>query len=107
MKTLEYLDEAKKRLGVQSDYALAKALHVTHSAMSNYRAERSRIDDTVALKVASILAIDPLEIIAAANAERAKTAEMRKIWTDLMEKISVGFEVLVSAAIPRRRTFSA
>ncbi|MES2027373.1 MAG: helix-turn-helix domain-containing protein [Pseudomonadota bacterium] len=103
MKTLAYLDAAKQRLKIDSDYALSKILGVTTSAISNYRAERSRIDDDVALKLAEILEINPLEVIASANAERARTPEMRARWTGLMQKVSASFNYLMSRTTPRRR----
>ena len=99
MRTQEYLDKAKVSLGLQSDYALAKALKVTQPAISNYRAGRT-FDDDVALKVAEILKIQPLEVIAVANLERAKTEETRAMWKDLLEKISKGFDDLLSGANP-------
>ncbi|KQQ97434.1 helix-turn-helix domain-containing protein [Massilia sp. Leaf139] len=95
MNTLDYLAECKRRLGIESDYALAKALGVTQQAVSSYRAGRSRIDDDVALTVAEILQIEPLAVIAAANAERAKTPEQKARWTGIMEKFSVSFRNLL------------
>ncbi len=100
--TLQYLDQAKVRLHLPSDYALSKKLGVTTSAISNYRSGRSRIDDDVALKVAQILGLNPLEVIAAANVERAKTDEMRDMWRGLMEKFSTGFNALISVGFPRQ-----
>ncbi|SFU99515.1 helix-turn-helix domain-containing protein [Pseudoduganella namucuonensis] len=91
MNTLEYLDAVKAARGIASDYALAKALNVRHSTISSYRAGRSRIDDDVALTIAQILKLNPLEVIAAANAERAKTPEMRARWMDVFE----GFRALL------------
>ncbi|EOA05789.1 phage protein [Herbaspirillum frisingense GSF30] len=101
MNTLEYLDEAKNRLGLPSDYALSKALGLTTSAISNYRAGRSRIDDDVALKLANLTGRNPFELIAAANIERAKTPEMKALWQGLMEKISKSFETLMPRRSPR------
>ncbi|WP_284079374.1 helix-turn-helix domain-containing protein [Herbaspirillum aquaticum] len=101
MSTLDYLDEAKARLGLPSDYALSKALGLTTSAISNYRKGRSRIDDDVALKLAALTGRDPLEVIAAANMERAKSPEMVAIWKGLMEKISKSFETLMPRRSPR------
>lgn len=96
MKTLEYLAACKKRLGIESDYALAKALGVAQSSVSNYRIGRSRIDDEVALTIAEILQVNPMQVIAAANAERAKTPEQKARWTGLMEKFSGSFLNLLS-----------
>jgi len=96
MNTLEYLDACKTRLGIESDYALAKALKVTQSTVSSYRIGRSRIDDEVALTVSEILGLNPMQVIAAANAERAKTPEAKARWTGIMEKFSVSFRSLLS-----------
>ena len=88
MNTLELLEAVKERRGITSDYALAKVLGVTQSAVSSYRTGRSRIDDDVALTVAEILQMHPMQVIAAANAERAKTEEQRARWLSLMDKFS-------------------
>lgn len=101
MNTLEYLDEAKNRLGLPSDYALSKALGLTTSAISNYRAGRSRIDDDVALKLANLTGRNPLEVIAAANFERAKTPEMKAIWQGLLSKVAKSFNSLMPRPTPR------
>lgn len=95
MNTLEYLAACKKRLGIESDYALAKALGVTQQAVSSYRTGNSKINDDVALSVAEILGINPLQVIAAVNAERAKTPAQRARWTGIMEKFSGSFRSLL------------
>lgn len=96
MNTLDYLAACKKCLGIESDYALAKALGVTQQAVSSYRSGNSKINDDVALTVAEILGINPLAVIAAANAERAKTDAQKAKWTGLMEKFSGSFRDLLS-----------
>ncbi|MGZ4837661.1 MAG: hypothetical protein ACXVZR_03865 [Terriglobales bacterium] len=92
MNTPEYLDAVKRHLGITSDYALAKRLGFSQSAMSSYRTGRRVFDDDAALTVALALQLNPLEVIAAANAERAKTPEQKARWEGLMEKISVPIE---------------
>jgi hypothetical protein len=103
MKTQEYLDAVKAKLELPSDYALAKRLEVTSSAISAFRVGKAHLGDDTALKVAEILGRDPIEVIAAAHAERAKNPEVQQVWEQLLEKISKGFEVLISCANPRRR----
>jgi transcriptional regulator with XRE-family HTH domain len=78
--TVEYLDAVKIRLDLPSDYAAAKALGVTRAAVSKYRLGNAFFDDTTALRVAEILDIQPFEVIAAANAERARDSETRSLW---------------------------
>jgi predicted transcriptional regulator len=106
MNTIELLDAVKARREITSDYALAKVLGITQQAVSSYRAGNSAISDDVALTVAEILQIHPLQVIAAANAERAKTPEQKERWMNLMEKFSVSFRNLLSTwdGSERRRT---
>ena len=105
MDTLEYLEAVKIRRGITSDYALAKVLGVTQSAVSSYRTGNSRINDDVALTIAEILGLHPIEVIAQANAERAKTPEQRQRWSSVMEKFSASFNSLISGYSPRRASF--
>lgn len=101
MDSIQYLDRAKSHLGLTSDYALAKALKVGTSTISNYRAGRSRIDDDMAMRLAHVLGINPLEPIAAANAERAKSPELRDMWESIMQKVALGFDLIMLRAAPR------
>lgn len=102
MNTIEYLDAVKAKRGISSDYALAKALQIGQSAIIGYRARRRIIDDEVSLSIAQILEINPLEVIATANAERAKTPEMKARWTGVMEKFSASFNALLLGTSPIR-----
>lgn len=100
MNTLEYLQAVKDRLGITSDYALAKALRVAQPTVTGYRSGRRIIDDEVALSVAEILKVHPFQVIAAANAERAKTPEQRARWSGVMEKFSASFTDLIRVMAP-------
>lgn len=96
MTTIEYLDAVKKRYGIASDYAVAKLLNFPQSSVSAYRNGRRTFDDDAALAVATALEINPLVVIAAANAERAKTDEQKARWVGIMEKFSGSFRNLLS-----------
>ncbi|WP_373986978.1 hypothetical protein [Duganella sp. BuS-21] len=91
MNTLEYLRAVKSRLGIESDYALAMRLGVTRSAISKFQLGKGVFGDDVALTIAQILEINPLVVIAQANAERASTPEMRARWMDVIQ----GFRALL------------
>ncbi|MEX3614306.1 MAG: helix-turn-helix transcriptional regulator [Burkholderia gladioli] len=94
-----YLDLAKTRRGLSSDYALSKALGASStSVISNYRNGRSHFDDTMAIKVAALCEVDPLELIAVANYSRARSDDARAVWSALLEKISKGFRWLALPA---------
>lgn len=96
MNTIDLLEAVKVRRGVASDYALAKVLGVTQQAVSSYRAGNSKISDDVALTVAEILQLEPMQVIALANAERAKTEAQKARWMGLVEKFSMPFKSLLS-----------
>lgn len=83
--TIEFLDAVKEKHGIASDYALAKRLGFPLSTMSNYRTGRRILDDDAALAVAQALGAHPLQVIAAANAERSKTPEQRARWMDVLQ----------------------
>lgn len=70
----DYLDEMQKTLGLSSDYALAKALGVARSTVSRYRSGRP-LDLECAWIIAEALNIDPSEIIAVAEIERAERSQ--------------------------------
>jgi transcriptional regulator with XRE-family HTH domain len=94
--TVDWLAICKQRFGIESDYALAKRLGVSQQVISSYRTGRSRFDDDMALTVAEALQIDPLQVIASVNAERAKTDAQRARWLGIAEKFSVPFKSLLS-----------
>lgn len=94
--TLEYIDAVKIKLDLPSDYAVAKALCVTRAAVSSYRNGRTYLDDLTAVRVAEILEINPMEVIAAANSERAKSEDARRVWSGLWDRFAVNFEGLLN-----------
>lgn len=94
----EYLDAVKKRLDLPSDYAAAKALGVTPSAISKYRLGRASFDDLTCLRVAEILGVDEIEVIAAANAARANDPRIRRVWENVWGK-ATGATVTAALAV--------
>ncbi|BCX89519.1 hypothetical protein MIN45_P1892 [Methylomarinovum tepidoasis] len=78
--TLEYIEEAKKKLGISSDNELAKRIGVNRAAVSQWKHGKSTMDVYACFQIAEILGIDPVEIITAANLEREKKEERRRYW---------------------------
>jgi hypothetical protein len=107
MNTIEYLKAAKRRLVIESDYALAQRLELTRSAVSKMQLGHNGMSDETAVKIAGILKLSPAMVLADAHAEREKNPEIQAIWRGMVEKFSMGFESLISHATPRRRRLSA
>lgn len=85
--TIDYMDEAKRKLGIESDYAAAKWMRVNRATISNYRNGKRIIDDYAAAKIAEVLEIPPMEIIAVANVEREKDEEKKEYWKNFYERL--------------------
>lgn len=83
MNTIKYIEMAKTKLKTGSNYGLSKATGISEQCLSRYKSGKGVMDDYTAAKIAEVLEISPLEVIAAANAEREKNSEKRKFWEKL------------------------
>lgn len=81
--TVQWLDAARKAAGLTSDYQLAKALGVTTTVISHYRAGRRAMEPYIAAKMAELVGVEAIEVIASAEAERARNDEQRAFWRRL------------------------
>ena len=95
--TIQYLDAYKAKLHLASDYAAAKALGITRAAVSKYRNGHGGFDDETAVRLAEALEINPLEVIAAANGERARDDNSKRFWERVWGK-STGAATTASVA---------
>jgi len=106
--TIELLDEAMKVTGKKSDRQFAVWAEITPASISMYRAGTRIMDDYAAAKIAEALKIDPMIVIAAANAEREK-GERREYWEKISKRlggIAAGF-LFFSIALPLQAIHSA
>lgn len=90
-QTTAYLDQVKQRHRLVSDYALAKYLRVGQPTVTRYRKRHAAMDDYTATRVAEALSINPMEVIAAAQAERAERAqdeEKKAFWEGWWKRVS-------------------
>lgn len=79
-KTQALLEEARQKLGGVTDYKLAQVMKLPRARISDYHHGRRQADAYVCTRIAEILEKDALEIIAAVEAENAKTEERRDYW---------------------------
>ncbi len=85
-KTITYLDDAMEKLGLENDNQIATWLGVTRASVCHWRKGKSILDDYSCLKIADVLGIDPMEIITAANIEREKKEQKRKVWEEFSRR---------------------
>ncbi len=85
MKTTQYLDAAKKALGIESDYALSVHLGFTRAFMSKLRTGKLVLSNTTAARIAEIIDVDPLKVIADMELERGTNDEL---WQRIARKVA-------------------
>jgi hypothetical protein len=82
LKQTEYLDAAKQKLGIESDYALAPYLQMTRAAVSKLRNRRLVMSNTTAGKIAKITRIPLAKIIIDLELERGSNDTFWKSFRD-------------------------
>lgn len=97
--TLEFLAAAKSRLGIESDYALAKALNVGARRIGNYRTGVSMMDADMCYRIAEVIGLEPGYVLACIEAERAKRTEDRQRWSERAKRYAVVAMLLISIGI--------
>jgi predicted transcriptional regulator len=92
MNTAEYLDLARERLGLPSDYALQKPLGVSKSQLSAYRTGKESMSDGIAIKLAELCKINAGQVILDMHVERSKNPEVRAVWVDMLARFTLASE---------------
>ena len=99
MTAAEYLDALQAKLGVNSDYAVARVIGVSKQAASRYRLGMAHFDDEIAQKVAEILEMHPAIVMLDMYADRTRDEKTKSLW----QEIAQGFWQVVPLANDRRR----
>lgn len=96
MQTLDYLQAAKRKIGAEKHAEVARTLGLSRAAMTKYYNGERIIDDYTAARVADILGLDPLTVIAQANAEREKDTARAAYWARIANKaaMTMGFALI-------------
>jgi transcriptional regulator with XRE-family HTH domain len=92
MKTTEYLDLARARAGLPSDYALAARLGVTRQAVSSWRSPtRPRYPEVLhGYLIAQLCGADPLKVLADIEMDKAEHYEKHDdlaAWQQLLSRV--------------------
>lgn len=76
----QVLDAAKKAVGIDTDYQLAKALGLSTAYLTRYRKEQQTPDAYVCTRLAEMLGVEPFELLAEIEAETEKNPVRRAFW---------------------------
>ena len=99
--TADFLDALRVKLELSSDGKLADYLGKHRQYVSLYRKNECTFDDEMSLKVADLLEIDPVFVVACMHHQRAKQAKEKAIWTRIATMASgAGVGLFVLLAVP-------
>lgn len=95
MKTIEFLDETKKKLGINTDTELSEALRTSRARIGHYRTGIRKPDEYICFRIAEILNMEPSAVISAIRAEGEQDPEKKRFWMDYAKKYG-----MVAVTIP-------
>lgn len=95
MNIIELLEQSKTKLNITSDYALAKALEVPRQRIADYQNGKRHPDPYALVKIALLLDLDPLALIAEAEAQTEKNPQRKGFWENFARRVGSAAAVLV------------
>jgi len=102
MNISKVLDDAKEKLNISSDYALAKATKIKKEYISMYRKGDRTPDAYACARLEEVLKLKPYELLSQMKAETEKNEEKRDYWKKVSERIAsgavAGFFVIVAGS---------
>lgn len=88
MKSVKYLDQLKTAKHLKNDVALCELLAWGSGRMSQYRTGKNIMDNEACVQVAMELGINPLEVIMAADIDRAEKKGQHSIWEVFSQRMA-------------------
>lgn len=82
------LDSARAKANIESDYQLAKAIGITHQAMSAYRAGKTLPNARVIEQLCALSGADAGLTAAQVEAARAADGPVRLMWESVAKRLS-------------------
>lgn len=83
-KTKELLIECKEKIGVDTDYKLAKALKIHSGRIADYINGKRIPDENACLRIAMLLERNPIEIIAIVQTDTEKNVQRKAFWNEVL-----------------------
>lgn len=87
MKTAAYLERLKHLAPRPTVYAVAQLLELPEKHVRSWYLGKSRPDTFSCVRIAELLALDPLQVIADVEAEREKDEVKRARWMELSRRL--------------------
>ncbi len=81
--TADWLDELKRKNNLPSDYSLAKLLGVPPQNISKYMSGQRALDPYMAVRVANMLEVDAIKVIASVESERTRDVNKKDFWRQI------------------------
>lgn len=80
MKATEWLNKAKQKLKIESDYELAKIIGIGTAAIANIKKRESGMDNYIASRIEDILELEKMTVIIDMEIQKAKSEEKKRYW---------------------------
>lgn len=93
MKTIEFLDAAKEKLGLRTDSELSEALGTSRARIGHYRTGIRKPDEYICFQIAEILNVEPQAVISAVRAEGEQDPDKRRFWEQYARRYGVALTV--------------
>lgn len=101
----EYLDATKAKIGVESDYELAKRLECPNGHVTEMRSGKRGVPLAIAFKIAITLELDPATVVADLESQREKNAKRREFWTGFTRRAAVVAALVCTLALSFSATY--
>jgi len=99
MNSIEILDLAWKRLGIDSDNKLAKATGIDRARISQYRTGTRKLDEAACLALADAIGVPPAYLLALVAAERARDERAAQEWRRAATLLKKGAAAMVATVL--------
>jgi transcriptional regulator with XRE-family HTH domain len=93
----DFLDRAKQRAGVESDYALSKLAGLSRANISNYRNGRTQPDERAIMQLCALSGDDPEHVAACIQSMRAANDDAAYLWRRIADRLQKGVGAVVMA----------
>ncbi|NMG32347.1 hypothetical protein [Aromatoleum evansii] len=107
MMTKEFLQAVKAKHELKCDAELARLLESSTPVISRYMTGQRVMDDYTAAKVAELLDLDPMIVIAQANAEREKDEKKRAFWSKFAAAASLAMVVGFFSTVAPKNAYAS